>query len=167
MPIYQKEFPLSVRPWRTPFGTPGEPSDPVWFLYLTNREQRFTGLFPPSEGWKEAAERCFPPGYTQLWLLEKRIAFHPRPGSKRRAPRRSPLLPDPPVPYPSSEELPRERWPNRLFVVLREPYPKGAHHDVVGAWASEEAAREAAERYTRDHNRRSVVGLLLADLGWH
>ena len=160
------EMPGQLKPFETPFDTPGIPVRPCQFIYLGNRTLgRFSGLLPLDYDWRAlgwALADYFPMGYTNLYHIQKRLSLHPDPAW-------TPIRPDtrksvrPYLPR-GIGTLPQE---GRLFYVFREPLAPENRYDVIGLMFSEQRARAMAERYVTTYGRRALVGLMLRKMTWH
>ncbi len=172
-------FTSELAPPETPFTRPGRDERGYRFLYMSARQSgRWTLLLDPARGAPilEDAERLIPHGRTQIWVFEKRYAAPPPPANVVamataprdlvRDPRRGTLPRGwPTLAYP--DDLDRRDWPGRLFVTLRQPRAPTRNPDVLGYHTSEDAATQMADEYRAKTGRRTVVGLLRADIGWY
>jgi len=98
-----------------------------------------------------------------LFTHRKRYGAHPDLSGDIQFKRDKRLHPK--VYYPGAMEERRKK--EDLFYVFREPVSRECPHDVIGAMFSEKRAINMADRYAKNYGRRAVVGLLLADVGWH
>lgn len=172
---YYRDFPSNLLPAHTPFTRAGQGDAGHVFIYMTRKWRRGVNL--SSEGdtftpcWSLVLDRsrldlihaearqCIPPGFSQLWLLEKRYSTA-RPGGRAR-----PVLTHPPVDRRGPP--PKTILEEQLLVVLREPpqRPDGKG-DVLSYHLRETEALRAAEAYTRRSRHRAVVAGLLWDELW-
>ncbi|MBM4258368.1 MAG: hypothetical protein FJ147_21030 [Deltaproteobacteria bacterium] len=164
-PFY-RELPSSLMPIRTPFTRPERFDADHLFVYVTNKAKRWSVLLDRAaiNNIYEEARQYIPRGISQFWLLEKRYSTE-KPGGTRNAPRtRS---------RPQVTKSDSISHPNLLLgvpktiVLLREPEPSPTRQsDIVSYHFDEKEAVAAALTYTRQHNRRAVVGVLLWDEPW-
>jgi len=163
---YYRDFPSNVVPVRTPFTRPERQDAGQVFIYLTNMWKRWSLLLDKTQANTvyDEARRCVPHGISQFWLVEKRYSTQqlrvtPSANPVRRHTRSAQST------FPA--ELDRPDPSGKLLVVLREPAryytPQG---DVLSYHFGEAEAVAAAERYTRRHHRRAIVGVLLWDEMW-
>ncbi len=163
---YYRDFPSNVVPVRTPFTRPGQHDAGHVFIYMTNKWKQWSLLLDKTciDGIYNEARQYVPSGFSQFWLLEKRHSTHKLRvlpfGS--RAWRNAQLDQSD---FPA--ELDRQVGSGRPLVVLREPARYYTQQgDVLSYHLQEAEAVAAAETYTRRHNHRAVVGLLLWDEMW-
>jgi hypothetical protein len=164
---YYRDFPSNVVPIRTPFTRPGRHDAGHVFIYMTNKWKRWSVLLDETRvnGVYEEARQRIPGGLSQFWLLEKRYSTH-KPRSRRSAGDRG-RGNAPPDHNDPSVKLGYRIQPDQVLVVLKEPSRSDTlEGDVISYHFTEADAIRAAETYTRRHDRRAIVGLLLWDTIW-
>lgn len=163
MGIFLDSFPGALEPRRTPFDEAGAPTEPVVFIYMTNRsEGRWSHLMAPGFEQVHDPINHISMGYTQLWIMLKLEAIYP--DGVRRRKLRAAHVPE----APSFERgVTRDDY-MALFHVLREPGagPHG-HNDHIGARRTLHDAIEFARVYADFHRCRTVVAKLVHDWQWH
>ncbi|MBK7146030.1 MAG: hypothetical protein IPH76_12815 [Xanthomonadales bacterium] len=163
MSIYLEDYPGALQPRRTPFDDAGEPSVPEVFIYMTNRyEGRWSYLMPLGFEREHDPINHIGMGYTQLWILQKLRAVHPRPGAQKKL-RKAHVLQ-----LPSFEDGVQRDDFIALFHVLREPggHPS-EHNDHIGGRRKLADAIEFAQVHADHAQRRVVVAKLVHDWTWH
>ena len=164
---YYRDFPLNIVPVRTPFTRPGRHDAGHVFIYMTNKWRRWSVLLDETRinGVYEEARQRIPGGLSQFWLLEKRYSTY-KPRSRRPSGNRGRRNAfsdhnDPSV------KLGHRIQPSQVLVVFKEPSQSDTRQgDVISYHFREADAIAAAETYTRQHDRRAIVGLLLWDTIW-
>lgn len=163
---YYRDLPSNLLPVRTPFTRSGRHDAGHVFIYVTNKSKRWSVLLNEThlESLYDEARQYIPRGISQFWLLEKRYSTH-KPGVTNvpnRA-RNSTRIDQGNSPTESNRQL----GSGKTLVVLREPeHSYTRQSDILSYHFSEAAAVASAEIYTRRHQRRAVVGLLLWDEAW-
>ena len=162
---YYRNFLSNTLPIRTPFSRSGIKDRGHYFIYMTN-SRKWTLLLDRHkfEEIGDEAQKLIPMGYNQLWLFKKIY-------STKRFPKKQSVgksIADYSFHNNYPSDLERKYWPNRLYVVLREPYTFSTiDGDVLSYCIKESDAIHEANIYTLQKNRRSVVGLMVWDLQWH
>jgi hypothetical protein len=164
---YYRDFPSNVVPVRTPFTRPGHHDAGHVFLYVTNKWKRWSLLLDKTQAstvYEEARQRI-PGGICQLWLMEKRYSTHKPPSRRPSGNRvRRSTFPDR---NDLSDKLGHRIQSGQVLVVFKEPSQSDTQQgDVISYHFREADAIAAAETYTRRHDRRAIVGLLLWDAIW-
>lgn len=163
---YYRDFPSNVVPVRTPFTRPGRHDAGHVFIYLTNKWRRWSVLLDETRAdavYEEARQRI-PGGLSQFWLLEKRYSTHNLRDSFLRERRRR-SAPGNQVGAPAARA--QQVSSGKVWVTLREPSQYSTRQgDVLSYHFQEADAVAAAEAYTRRHNRRAIVAVLLWDTIW-
>jgi hypothetical protein len=163
---YYRDLPSYLMPVRTPFTRSGQHDAGHLFFYLTNRGKRWSLLLNKEriDGIYPEARQYVPRGISQFWLLEKRYSTSkPNASEPTHRVRNHALRPR----QQSSEEIIQQTATGQTLIVLREPeHAHTRQSDILSYHFTEADAVAAAESYTRRHDRRAVVGLLLWDEPW-
>ena len=171
---YYRNFPSNALPVRTPFTRSGRNDAGYIFFYLTHKKPNWSLLLEKSRMdyiYAEADLRI-PRDFTQFLLLEKRYSTQT---SQSRARRRSHPRS---VPPPQAAEYAEDKGSDssnssttsfsETLIVLREPdLVLTKQSDIVSYHLQEDEAIVAADTYTRQNNRRALVGSLLWDERWY
>ena len=167
---YYRNFPSTALPARTPFTRSGRNDAGYVFFYLTHKKPNWSLLLEKSRMdyiYAEADIRI-PRDFTQFLLLEKRYSTRTLQSKARRTgyPRSiAPLTEQETADHASSSSA--SSFSNTL-IVLREPDPVlTKQSDIVSYHLQEDEAIVGADAYTRQNNRRALVGLLLWDERWY
>ena len=162
---YYRNFPSNALPVRTPFTRSGRNDAGYIFFYLTHKKPNWSLLLEKSRMdyiYAEADMRI-PRDFTQFLLLEKRYSTQT---SQSRARRSSHVRSSPP--QQAAEDKGSRLSNSSTLIVLREPDPVlTKQSDIVSYHLQEDEAIAAADAYTRQNNRRALVGLLLWDERWY
>lgn len=151
------------QPVQSPFEVDGKTDSCDCFIYLTNRTQAFSYLFP-AEKYSAIIGEAYKKinmGYTQLWIFEKRYAVKPDGAAIRDKHSSAEININ--KDYPA--EIERKDWANRLYVVFKSPEFPG--ENIVSYHADENSAVETADHYCAIHLLPTLVGMMKADLYWH
>jgi hypothetical protein len=167
---YYRNFPSNLLPVRTPFTRAGRHGAGQVFIYMTRKWVRWSLLLDHTrmERIYDEARECIPAGFSQFWLLEKRYSTQKPRMRGRGAPRRAgPDQSDQSHLAEIAAEPPPTALAEKLCVVLRDPpqQPDGKG-DILSYYLHEAEAVAAANAYTRQQQRRAVVGRLLWDELW-
>lgn len=167
---YYRDFPSNALPARTPFTRSGRNDADYVFFYLTHKKPNWSLLLEKSrmEYIYAEADLRIPRDFTQFLLLEKRYSTRPLQSRARRvAQPRSSTPPAEQEATGNTNDSSVKSFSNTL-IVLREPDQiLTKQDDIVSYHLQEDEAIAAAEAYTRQNNRRAVVGLLLWDERWY
>jgi hypothetical protein len=151
------------QPVQSPFESDGKTDSGDCFIYLTNRTQAFSYLFPAEKYSAILGEayKKIDMGYTQLWIFEKRYAVKPDSAAIGNKDFVTETIFN--KDYPA--EIERKNWANKLYVVLKSPEFPG--ENIVSYHTDENSAVESADHYCAINHIPMVVGLMKADLYWH
>lgn len=158
--FYMPPFLTTLSPKQTPFSTMGVSEAGYRFYYLTNRRYaRWSYLMTGSlTTLIDEAYDVIPMGYNQLWIFERILTVKPQ---RRQIPDEALILPPA---YP--KRINRAEWPGRLYVVLKEPTTE-QNNDVLAYHLKLFEAIEWAQQFSLQTSKKTVVGLMLADMYWH
>ena len=171
---YYRNFPSNALPVRTPFTRSGRNDAGYIFFYLTHKKPNWSLLLEKSRMdyiYAEADMRI-PRDFTQFLLLEKRYSTQT---SQSRARRNNHVRSSPPQQAAEDKGSRSSNSSNSsttsfsdTLIVLREPdLVLTKQSDIVSYHLQEDEAIAAADAYTRQNNRRALVGLLLWDERWY
>jgi hypothetical protein len=166
---YYRDFPSNALPARTPFTRSGRNDAGYIFFYLTHKKPNWSLILEKSRMdyiYAEADMRI-PRDFTQFLLLEKRYSTQTSQSRARRANHPRGSTPPQQEAQNKANDPSAYSFSNTL-IVLREPDPiLTKHSDIVSYHLEEDEAVAAADAYTRQNNRRALVGLLLWDERWY